>query len=431
MAYRLSRGRIFTVVADLHEQGKPLDAVTLAAELGRLGAIDDVGGRDFILSLPGLCPAAANVRQYAEAVRAAADKRAQLRAVRALEEALGCGDDAAAEKAHADLEAASSRVRREPLLTRLDSLPMKAVEWLWPRRVPRGMPSMFFGDPGLGKSHIAIDMASRVTNGCLWPDGGHAPQGNVVFLTAEDDWQTVLIPRLTFAGADLSRIYGFASVACFSGHDRRTFWIKLDAAKLEREIQRVGAVMAVVDPLSAYLDGVDSHKVTDVRAALSIVADLAERTGAAIVCIMHPNKDDNGTAGALNRLSGSGAFGAAPRSVMAVAPDANRVDESKKMLLPVKLNIGRKPDGLGFRITSASPDTCESGILWDDEPVEVDADEAFGKRRADTPAMTTAMAFLQAPFFLAGGEPYPSKVLEEEAAQAGIALATLELTKTS
>jgi hypothetical protein len=112
---------------------------------------------------------------------------------------------------------------------------------------------------------------------------------------------------------------------------------------------------------------------------------------------------------------------------MAVVTDPKDETEERRLLLPVKLNIGRMPGGLGFRVVSDNPDTCDSGITWDTDPVEVDADEAFGRVRPDTPAMIHAKAFLLR--VLGDHEPYPSKVLDEEASEAGIKERTLARAK--
>jgi hypothetical protein len=174
----------------------------------------------------------------------------------------------------------------------------------------------------------------------------------------------------------------------------------------------------MVDPLTCFLSGVDTHKQADVRGALTILADVAKRTGVAVFCILHPNKADKSGQSALNRLAGSGAFGAAARSVMAVVPDKHDESDERRLLLPVKLNVAKLPEGIGFRIVSDDPTTCWSGVAWDSDPVETTADEAFGLVRADTPQMVKAKAFLKR--VLTPGEPYPSTVLIEEADRDGI-----------
>ena len=52
----------------------------------------------------------------------------------------------------------------------LRTVDQKALKWLWPGRVPLGKVTLIVGDPGRGKSLLALDMAARVTRGAAWPD---------------------------------------------------------------------------------------------------------------------------------------------------------------------------------------------------------------------------------------------------------------------
>ena len=83
----------------------------------------------------------------------------------------------------------------------------RKVKWLWTGRFPlRGL-SLLAGNPGVGKSHLALYMAAVITNGGKWPDGKEAvEQGSVIILTAEDSLEETMSLRLRAAGADLSRI---------------------------------------------------------------------------------------------------------------------------------------------------------------------------------------------------------------------------------
>ena len=44
-------------------------------------------------------------------------------------------------------------------------VPAEALSWLWPGRIPLGKLTLLFGDPGLGKSFITMDLAARVSRG--------------------------------------------------------------------------------------------------------------------------------------------------------------------------------------------------------------------------------------------------------------------------
>ena len=43
----------------------------------------------------------------------------------------------------------------------------RAVRWLWPDRIPLGKLTLIAGEPGQGKSFLTMDLAARVTTGCL------------------------------------------------------------------------------------------------------------------------------------------------------------------------------------------------------------------------------------------------------------------------
>jgi 5S rRNA maturation endonuclease (ribonuclease M5) len=68
----------------------------------------------------------------------------------------------------------------------LDSVKSEPVEWLWRGRIPLGKLSVLDGDPGLGKSTIALDLAARVSQGQPMPDGTQGLQGGTVLLSMED-----------------------------------------------------------------------------------------------------------------------------------------------------------------------------------------------------------------------------------------------------
>ncbi len=79
---------------------------------------------------------------------------------------------------------------------RMNEVEAKHVEWLWLNRLARGKLTLLAGDPGIGKSQISIDIAARASKGATWPDGGHAPLGSVVILSAEDSANDTLRPPL-------------------------------------------------------------------------------------------------------------------------------------------------------------------------------------------------------------------------------------------
>jgi AAA domain len=76
---------------------------------------------------------------------------------------------------------------------------------------------------------------------------------------------------------------------------RRGFSLADDLTRLEGVFREIGNVaLVIIDPITAYLGAVDSHRNAEVRAPLAPLADLAARHGAAVLAISHLRKSDAG-----------------------------------------------------------------------------------------------------------------------------------------
>src|SRR5712664_1140227 len=166
---------------------------------------------------------------------------------------------------------------------------MRGLRWFWPNRFALGKIGILGGLPDRGKGLIAAYMIARATRGDLWPcKEGRAVQGNVILLTAEDDIEDTVLPRLVGAGADLDRVHIIKMVR--QGDKRRMFNLVSDLELLRQKIAEVGNVVLIfIDPVSAYMGvgKVDSYRTTDVRGVLGPLKELAEEMMAAIIGIMH------------------------------------------------------------------------------------------------------------------------------------------------
>lgn len=263
----------------------------------------------------------------------------------------------------------------------------KPIRWLWHGRFARGKVSVVAGNPGLGKSQITTSMAAVVTTGGTWPvDRTRCECGNVIILSAEDDPEDTIRPRLEAAGADLSRVFILDAVVegyrSDGGEVVRAFNLKTDLVRLGAMLKEIGgAALIVIDPITAYLGGTDSHKNAEIRALLSPLSDLAAKHGAAVICVSHLNK--SGGSEALLRVTGSMAFVAAARSAWLVAKDLE--DDTRRLFLPLKNNIGNDKSGLAFAVQSAQVKSPAglietSRVMWEAEAVTVTADEAMASQ---------------------------------------------------
>jgi putative DNA primase/helicase len=64
---------------------------------------------------------------------------------------------------------------------------LRPISWLWKNWLARGKVHIIAGQPGVGKSTIAMKIAATVSAGGLWPDGSRAKQGKVIIWSGEDD----------------------------------------------------------------------------------------------------------------------------------------------------------------------------------------------------------------------------------------------------
>lgn len=258
-------------------------------------------------------------------------------------------------------------------------IPAETLAWLWPGRIPLGKLTILSGDPGLGKSLVTLAVAAAVSIGARWPCcEGTAPVGDVVAVSAEDDAGDTIRPRLEAAGANLSRIHVLDAVEFTdeNGDTHRRPWNFTDIAALDARLAELPECrLVIVDPLSAYLAGTDSHKNADVRALLMPLAEMAARRRVAVLCVSHLNKSSGP---AMYRTTGSLAFVAAARAVFAVAKDQN--DASRRLVVPIKCNLSKDGTGLAYRIGERDGAPV---IEWEVEPVTVSAEEALAAANQD------------------------------------------------
>lgn len=302
----------------------------------------------------------------------------------------------------------------------------KPIRWLWQGRIARGKVSMLAGNPGLGKSQVTVSMAAVVSTGGTWPvDRTPCERGRVIFLSAEDDPADTIRPRLEASGADLSRVFILDAVV--EGY-RSDGGKVVRAFNLAKDMERLGALLAeigdvaliVIDPITAYLGEADSHKNAEIRALLSPLSDLASKHGTAMVCVSHLNKSGGGEA--LLRVTGSMAFVAAARAAFIVAKD--KENETRRLFLPLKNNIGNDQTGLAFavqpaQVTSPAGLIETSRVLWELEAVTVTADEVMTQQGDPEERSATDEAGDWLRDLLAAGSMKASEV-QKEARQAGI-----------
>jgi putative DNA primase/helicase len=270
--------------------------------------------------------------------------------------------------------------KRRLISHRASDLKPEKLVWVWPGRIPEGKLVLLGGPPGLGKSQLTAFMSAVVSNGGSWPCGeGSTLPGDVIFMSAEDGIQDTIIPRLMAAGADTTRVHIVAAATKPDGTGRKTFSLKTDVDLLEAKAKEIGCVrLIIVDPISAYMGGSDGNGNVETREVLEPLADMANRLKIAVVAVTHLNKGGaGGNQSALNRFAGSIAFVAAARAAFAVIEDPE--DDGRRLLLQAKNNLGKKCEGLAFRLEQrmVADEIISSNVMFEGEHVSHSIDEAL------------------------------------------------------
>jgi AAA domain-containing protein len=271
----------------------------------------------------------------------------------------------------------------QPVIVQLSKVTPEPVQWLWQGRIPIGKLTLLVGDPAVGKSLLATDIAARVSSGAPWPDDSNTAgvPGGVVLLCTEDDLADTVRPRLDAAGADHSRVTAITSV-------RRSILSPLPSPlratcllpglpHLEAAIQNTPECrLVLIDPIIPSLNRASSHSHTDARAVMEPLAELATRHHVAIVAVHRAPRTATGFA--LNRLAAKLAPGAA-RTVWALVHDAD--SPKRRLFVPVQNTIAQDAPPLPCYIASSQEHQAPV-LKWADEPVGISAQGALDQSAA-------------------------------------------------
>ena len=229
-------------------------------------------------------------------------------------------------------------------LVRGSEIAAEIPRWLISPYVPEGQLTLLVGDPGVGKTWIAVSIAASVTTGHL-PFGADRRAPCTVIYLANEDPPGILRHRFDLHGGDPERIWFETAEKSIS---------LSDIAAIEDAATKREASLIVVDTITTHFGaGADFHKASEVAAILNPIVAMAQRTGVAVIGLMHLSKASQ--AQSLYRVQGSIAFAGSARSVMAAAADPS--DPSRAMLAHLKSNSGPLGPTQGFSLG-------DSGVTW-------------------------------------------------------------------
>jgi len=339
----------------------------------------------------------------------------------------------------------------------------RPLHWLWPRRIPIGKITLLAGDPGLGKSMLALDIAARLSRGLAFPDAvpptpevgslklgvgsspvpangsmTRSPDGPIpsienqkskidnspppsatLLLSAEDDPADTIRPRLEAAGADLARIHlphpdsdSPQAFSPFSLQDPENLDMLKMAVECTEDVR-----LLIIDPICAYLGNCNTARNDSVRKILAPLAAFAASHDIAILAITHLRKTSSQRA--IYRAMDSLAFAAASRSVWFLTADPG--DRARRLLCAAKANLAQEAPALAFRIH-------ENHLAWETQEIPLTADEALAKPAAPHHSLDRrdAMAWLTE---ILSQATIPAEEIEDQARKLGISYGTLRRAK--
>lgn len=307
-------------------------------------------------------------------------------------------------------------MKRHPTATdavkmlKMSDVEQTEVSFLWTPYIPFGKLTILQGNPGEGKTYLAMQLCAACTNRVQLPGMEVMEPFNVIYQTAEDGLGDTVKPRLVDAGADLEKVLVIVE------DDANP--LTLTDERIEKAIVQTGAKMVIIDPIQAFIGAkVDMNRANEVRPIFRKLGDVAQRTGCAIVLIGHLNK----TAGMQSTYRGLGSIDltASVRSVLFIG--RLKDDPNLRVLTHEKSSLAPPGDSLAFVLGD------EEGFRWIGK-YDITADEMLsGTEQKKDSKLKEAKDLIYS--LLADGRQAYSAEIDREAVKKGISTRTVRDAK--
>ena len=359
-----SHRRIWLRMAQLYDAGKPIDLVTLSAELRKNKEVESIGGVAYLASLTEGLPRRPVINEY---IRIVADKSIarQIMAINSMTIARAADQSESAAQTLAFLEAQLvalkdrskllSRVRNpEPFFvgfrTFVNSYP-EQIEWTVEGLIQKEGNGLILGDPGTSKSLAVFDLALHLVGGVAWFHHKVPKRVKVGLVTRED------APGLSQSRLKRLREGASESLAMFlEGIDledwlyihtraQRETWTlqkETDVQEIIESIKERGIEICFFDVFRVLWHGNENDSQET-----AAVLETAKRIGIEAKCqvglVHHVSKSDRGTI--FDRARGSGILGWREWALGLTIenPDVAPRDQIRKMEFQGKAGAGADP----------------------------------------------------------------------------------------
>lgn len=241
------------------------------------------------------------------------------------------------------------------------------LEWLEEGMIPARKLTLLVGRAAIGKSAMALYIASAVSNGqspfSKEPLGSElfADNQRVLIYTSEDDWNDTIAVRLEMMGANMQNIaplfsqkHGVGRSFDWSGRASEDEPSDLDLLVDGIRQQPIG--LLIIDPLIDVITGGNNNDPAVIREAIETKINPLLDLGATVLGIHHERKDAKKDDLLVDRAIGSQAWTGVARSVlnMQALPTHKAIGTGKKprTSLDGKFKISQK------KIKDSNSDVC-------------------------------------------------------------------------
>jgi len=280
-------------------------------------------------------------------------------------------------------------------VTSADKVEQKPQPWFWLGVIPLDTSTLFAGYGGIGKSQLLLFLAAHTSNGKAFQAGGvnhQLPQGGVIILSGEDDFEYQLVPKLTALDADKSKIL---LLKMMKHPSAPAALLDLDAhlSLLEEAIKNAESTsnpikLIIIDPVQYFTGQMKDHINANVCRFIASLNDLAKRHKLAIIMNKHLRKSSGSgdmKSVAADAVSGSAAWVTSPRSCWLINP--HPTDNKKILFADLKANLRAK----GGQSYAYQIDKCfiqsddiqieTTRMFWHAEMEDMGADEVLNAEK--------------------------------------------------
>jgi len=255
------------------------------------------------------------------------------------------------------------------------------IDWFWDKLIPTSMLTTMEGDPGLGKSFIAMKLAALCSTGGTLPNGQRLPKAGAIYLSTEDDPNYTIRPRIDAMGGDPRRIRVQSKYKPFDDEGLRL---------LRQDLRAHPARLVVIDPLYGFVPSeADMYKPNEIRAFLAQLSEIAAEHETALLAIRHVRKGKSDKA--IQNGIGSMDVIAVARSALLVAPHPD--DPNISVLAHLKHNLSAKGDSWGYKLVTDGNSQVPK-LEWTGK-VDITADQLFSSGGSGQSAIESITASIK------------------------------------